>query len=94
MEIEPVLLEVFALHRDPLYRVLTCLFPSCSQSSMDSPNLEFEYGDTDHLTAELSGTVPLNHHTLSVHLTVCSSVSKQTAVDFFKVNVYALKNSF
>lgn len=26
------------------------------QSSMESPNLEFEYGDTDVLTAELSGT--------------------------------------
>lgn len=26
------------------------------QSSMESPNLEFEYGDTDTLTAELSGT--------------------------------------
>ena len=25
------------------------------QSSMESPNLEFEYGDTDSLTAELSG---------------------------------------
>lgn len=23
---------------------------------MESPNLEFEYGDTDALTAELSGT--------------------------------------
>lgn len=25
------------------------------QSSMESPNLEFEYGDSDTLTAELSG---------------------------------------
>lgn len=32
------------------------MFCSCSsQSSMESPNLEFEYGDTDSLTAELSG---------------------------------------
>lgn len=31
------------------------VFCSCSQSSMESPNLEFEYGDTDALTAELSG---------------------------------------
>lgn len=29
---------------------------SCSsQSSMESPNLEFEYGDADTMTAELSG---------------------------------------
>lgn len=33
---------------------LTCAFCSL-QSSMESPNLEFEYGDTDTLTAELSG---------------------------------------
>lgn len=33
-----------------------CVFRSrSSQSSMESPNLEFEYGDTDTLTSELSG---------------------------------------
>jgi len=31
------------------------LFASVSQGSMESPNLEFEYGDTDGFTAELSG---------------------------------------
>uniref|UniRef100_A0A3Q3Q673 Striatin interacting protein 2 n=1 Tax=Monopterus albus TaxID=43700 RepID=A0A3Q3Q673_MONAL len=34
--------------------ICICVFCSCSQSSMESPNLEFEYGDTDTLTAELS----------------------------------------
>lgn len=31
------------------------------QSSMESPNLEFEYGDTDTLTAELSGKATDRH---------------------------------
>lgn len=31
------------------------------QSSMESPNLEFEYGDTDTLTAELSGKTTDRH---------------------------------
>lgn len=31
------------------------LFASGAQGSMESPNLEFEYGDTDGFTAELSG---------------------------------------
>ncbi len=36
--------------------VRSCVFCSCLlQSSMESPNLEFEYGDTDTLPAELSG---------------------------------------
>lgn len=35
----------------------SCGFCSCSQSSMESPSLEFEYGDTDTLAAELSGKV-------------------------------------
>lgn len=38
------------------FQMLTlCVCPP-GQSSMETPNLEFEYGDTDALTAELSGT--------------------------------------
>lgn len=41
------------------WRRLKCslgVFVLPRQSSMESPNLEFEYGDTDALIAELSGT--------------------------------------
>lgn len=51
-----------------------------SQSSMESPNLEFEYGDTDTLTAELSGKTDqqLNSPDLSLKrldIIVCDSTT-------------------
>uniref|UniRef100_A0A672RU95 Striatin-interacting protein 1 homolog n=1 Tax=Sinocyclocheilus grahami TaxID=75366 RepID=A0A672RU95_SINGR len=39
------------------------LFASDPQGSMESPNLEFEYGDTDNFTAELSGGFYTHTHT-------------------------------
>ncbi len=39
------------------------LFASDTQGSMESPNLEFEYGDTDNFTAELSGGTRTRAHT-------------------------------
>ncbi len=39
------------------------LFASDTQGSMESPNLEFEYGDTDNFTAELSGGTHTHTHT-------------------------------
>lgn len=40
---------------DTSTRMCFLFFSHSLQSSMESPNLEFEYGDTDALTAELSG---------------------------------------
>lgn len=40
---------------DTSAHVFVLFFLGSLQSSMESPNLEFEYGDTDALTAELSG---------------------------------------
>lgn len=36
---------------------------------MESPNLEFEYGDTDALTAELSGTADRHKQHSHEHIT-------------------------
>lgn len=49
----------------------------CSlQSSMESPNLEFEYGDTDTLTAELSGKTDRRRTTFGKSPKSCRSTLK------------------
>lgn len=37
------------------YAAMELIFPPCFQGYSESPDLEFEYADTDKWTAELSG---------------------------------------